>query len=181
MKKKLTLQRTSLWCRNFSRVILVLSIVALLVLLAFFMYFLLSAEMLTGERIRVLGERDRELELDVLDLVIYFSVVILLLIKTICLTCLYYNYFSVLNLSKSPFNQEAASALGKLGVGKIVLPVFHDVVTTVLILFTSDGVFDSSIIMNYNPLPAISTGAMMIFCAAISSYGAERERCPVLN
>lgn len=175
MKNKLTLQKTSLWCRNISRVILIISIVAFLALLVFFMYFLLSAEMLTGERIRVLGERDRELELDVLDLVIYFSVVILYLMKTICLTCLYYNYFSILNIAKTPFNHDASDALKKLGAGKMVLPIVHDVVTTVLYTFTSDGVFDSSLIMNYNPLPSISIGAMMLFCAVISAYGAERE------
>lgn len=182
MKNKLTIKNTSKWLGIISKVVLVLSVVALMAILVFFMYFLISAEMLTDERIRVLGKKDRELELDVLDLVIYFSVVILFLMKTICISCLFYKYFSDLNYASSPFDKTAASDLKRLGIAKIVLPVVHDVITQVLYFFTSEGVFDASIVMNYNPFPSVSLGAMMIMCAAISMYGAERQKHrPALN
>ena len=159
--------------RRISYVFLILSIIVFIALLIFFMRFLLDVEALSMERIRLMGVNDRKIELEALDIIIYLVVLMLFFAKEVCLFNLAYKYFFLEKNAGTPFNSEASAALGRLGICKIIISVLHNVVTVILIQFTSDGVFDASLLMNYNPLPPVALGVMLIFASAITRYGSE--------
>lgn len=175
MKTLKTLNTLSSICRRISYVLLIVTIVVLVFLLGFFMIYLLDAETVSNETVRLTGRRNGTIELETLDIIIYFIVLMLFAAKEVCLSNLSYKYFVLEKNAGTPFNKEAAEGLGKLGVYKIVISVFHNVLTVVLLQFTSDGVFDASLVMNYNPLPSVSLGVMLIFASYISRYGSEIE------
>lgn len=160
----------------FSRIVLFLSIFLLIVSLVFFMIFLANAENAIKNEIKLSGIATSISSDEMLDLIMYFSALILFFMKECFISNLYCRYFSVIKKVETPFNVEAATELKRIGITTLILPLLFDVITAVLVFFATDGLFDNSILMNYNPLPSIARGALLIYAQSISMCGAETIR-----
>lgn len=159
--------------KTLNRIILFLSILLMIVVLVFFMFFLIETESSNSRTVHVTGRLDSEFIVETNDIILYFLSVIFYLVKSIYSSNLCIGYFSLVIREKTPFKADAAKMLEKLAVIAVLLPVINDIVTSVFMYFISSEIFNSSVILNYNPVPSIALGAMFFVCSAISKYGSE--------
>ena len=155
-----------------SRIVLFVSIFLLIAALIFFMIFLATAESTIKSEIRLTGLTMTISRSEMLDLIIYFSVLIIFFMKESFISNLYTRYFSVLKKGGTPFTKDCAIELRRIGITTIVLPLLFHIITAVLVLFSSNDIFDNSILMNYNPLPSLARGAVLIYASSVSMSGA---------
>ncbi len=160
----------------FSRIVLFVSIILLIVCLILFMIFLANAESTIKSEIKLSGLATTINRSEMLDLIMYFSVLIMFFMKESFISNLYCRYFSVVKKVGTLFSKDAALELKKIGVATLVLPLLFDIITAVLVLFSADGVFDNSVLMNYNPFPSLARGAVLIYASSVSMCGAQTIR-----
>ncbi len=160
----------------FSRIVLFISFFLLIAALIFFMIFLANAENAIKSEMKLYGIAISISSNEMLDLIIYFSVLILFLMKECFISNLYCRYFSVVKKAGTLFTKDAALELKKIGVATLILPLLFDIITAVLVLFSANGIFDNSILMNYNPFPSLARGAVLVYASSVSMCGAQTIR-----
>lgn len=157
--------------RMLSKIILALSIAALLVLLVFFMLFILGVESATGEKYffeQIIGGSS---PLEDLDIILYCIAIMMILVSTIYVINCAYKYFAHTVENGTPFNRVSTDELRKLGIITCIIPFVIQLVTDFFDSIATDGVYDGSYLMDYNPVPSVSLGIMILFLAAVSRYG----------
>ncbi len=157
-----------------SRIVFFVSIIFLVVSLVFFMIFLVAAENAGRSEIKLTGFDGAISRAEMFDLIMYFTVLILFLMKEGFISSLYNRYFSILKKSGTPFTKECAVELKKIGITTLILPFLLRILTAVLLSFASDGFFDSSILMNYNPFPSFARAAGIIYASNLCAQGYQK-------
>ncbi len=155
----------------FNRIVFFLSIILLIASLILFMVFLANAENTIKSEIKLTGFATTLSGAGMIDLIMYFSVIILFFMKECFISNLYCRYFSIIEKAGTPFSREGAIEVRKIGIVTLILPFLFNIITATMVGFASDGLFDNSILMNYNPFPSFARGALLIYASAVSLNG----------
>ena len=171
MKSLGTIMKLSRAGKLISKIILAASIAALLLFLAFFMFLILSLESASGEKYffeqllggsRTLGD---------IDVILYFIALIMIIISVVYIVNCAYKYFAHTVEKGTPFNRGSVDELKKLGIVTCIVPFVIQIVTGLFVAIATDDVYDGSLVMDYNPVPYVTLGIMILFLAAVSRYG----------
>ncbi len=162
--------------RIISRIILVLSVIALVMTLGLFMIFILRIEISSSADFSIRFVFSGKERLEALDVIFYIVTLIAMLISEIYLMNTAHTFFNLMVKSGTPFNGVSTDELAKLGFMTILLPFLIQLMTVVFAHLASKAdVYDGSIVMDFNPTPTITLGIMFLFASAISRYGIEIE------
>ncbi len=176
MKTLDKLQKLARIGKIISRIFLFASIFMVTASIIVLMAFILSGEMSNDVRNftigGLLGDSSR---LASLDAIIYVIALTVYFIGHTYLWNSAYRYFALEVGSGTPFRNENYVNLRSLGIATIVFPFFFELLTIILLTFSTEHVFNGSVIMEYDPSSMLSLGAMILLASVICRYGAELE------
>ncbi len=171
MKTLGTIMKLSRTGKLVTKIILAASIATLLLLLVFFMLLILNLESAPGKKYFIGQIFGDSRTLGDIDIILYCIALIIIIISAIYIVNCAYKYFAHTVEKGTPFNRVSTGELKKLGIVTCIVPFLIQIVTGFFVAIATDNVYDGSIVMDYNPVPYVTIGIMILVLTAVSRYG----------